>query len=119
MHDDESVQSSPEVIDYDSSAFRQTLQLTNRRRLQNVEDTKKYKAGEKGFPSEGDGNQRDQLTGDFVNHDELRIFQAGSQYHARSGGDSDQRYRKGGCNRRPGTSLQRDTPACQRPQNNG
>ena len=88
MHNDESIQSRPQVIDDDSDAFWQALQLPHRRWLQNIEDTKKYKAREKSFPSEGDSNQRDQLTGDFVNHHKLRIFQARRTPSPGGGGNS-------------------------------
>ena len=111
MHDDESVQTGPQVVDYYSDAFWQSLQLTHRRWLQDIEDTKKYKAREKSFPSERDSNQRDQLACNFVNHHKLRIFQARWAGSARSGWDSDQSYHDDGCDSRPGPSLYRDAPA--------
>ena len=89
MHDRERIKPRPQIIHHDSGAFRQPLQSPDWKRLQNIEDTKKYKAREKGFPSERDGDQRDQLSGDFVNHDELRIFHAGSPRYPRGGGNSD------------------------------
>src|SRR5712672_1825491 len=116
MHDDESVQTGPQVVDYYSDAFWQSLQLTHRRWLQNIEDTKKYKAREKSFPSKRDSNQRDQLTCDFVDHHKLRIFQARRAPSVGSSGDSYERCRNGGRDSRPGTSLQRDAPAHEVPQ---
>jgi hypothetical protein len=74
MHARQGVQPGCQVVYYDSDAFRQSLQLSHRRRLHNIEDTEKYKAREKSFPSQRDSNQRDQLTGHFVNHDKLWIL---------------------------------------------
>ena len=74
MHTDQCVQSRSQVIHHDSEPFRQPLQLTHRRRLQDIEDTKKYKAGKKAFPAEGNSDQRDQLSGNLINYDKLRIF---------------------------------------------
>jgi hypothetical protein len=90
MHEDESVESRTQVIYYDASAFGQPLEPADRWRLQNIEDTKKYKASEKSFPSEWNRDEGDELSGDFVNHDKLRIFLAGGAGHLCGGGDADQ-----------------------------
>ena len=74
MHGNEGENSCRNIVEYDSGAFGKSFQLPYRRRLNNIEGSKKYKTREKCFPCERDGDERDQLTGDFVNHDELRIF---------------------------------------------
>ena len=77
MHDGERIKSRSQVVHHNASAFGQPLQSPNRKRLQNIEDTEKYKAREKGFPSERNGDERNQLPGDFIDDDELRVFRAG------------------------------------------
>ena len=74
MHPNEGQNSCRNIIEYDSGALWKSLQLPHRRRLDDIKDSKKYKAREKGFPREGDGDQRDQLSGDLVDDNKLRIF---------------------------------------------
>ncbi len=74
MHHDEGKNSSRDVIEHDSGAFGKSLQLAHRRRLDDIERSKKYKTGEKSFPRKGDGDEGDQLSGDLVDDDELGIF---------------------------------------------
>ena len=90
MHDDQSIESRTQVIHYDAGAFRQPLEPADRRRLQDIEDTKKYKAGEKSFPSERNSDEGDELPGNFVDHYELGIFEGGGAGNPGGGGDSDQ-----------------------------
>ena len=91
MHHGQRVKSSPYVIDHDANPFGQSLEQPNRRRLQNVEDTKKYKSSQKGFPSQRDGDEGNELTRHFVDDDELRIFNARSARDSRGRGDADKR----------------------------
>jgi len=51
MHDGERVQARSQIVYNNSGAFRKPLQSPDRKRLQNIEDTKEYKAGKKRFPS--------------------------------------------------------------------
>jgi len=74
MHDDERVDPRSQVIHHNAGALGQTLQSPNRKRLPNIEDTEEYKAREKSFPSERDGDERHQLPGDFIDDDELWIL---------------------------------------------
>ena len=78
MHDDERVKSRSEIVHNNAGAFGEPLQPANWKRFQNIEDTKEYKAREKRFPCERDGDEGDELAGDFIDDDELRIFGAGS-----------------------------------------
>ena len=89
MHDGKRIKARTQIIHYDTGSFRQTLEPANRGWLQHVEDTEKYKAHEERFPSEGNGDECDQLASDLVNHDELRILHAGCAFEPRGGGDSD------------------------------
>ncbi len=61
-----------------------------RRWLDDIERSKKYKTGEKSFPRERDGDEGDELSGDFVDDDELGIFAAGGARYTGGGGDADQ-----------------------------
>ena len=118
MHDCESVEPRSEVVDYDSGALRQALQLPHRRRFQNIEDTKKYKARKKGFPSQRDADQSHQLPRHFVNHNELWILDPGSPNHASGRGNSGQCNRCRSHDRRPRTCFRRDPPTNESPQDN-
>jgi hypothetical protein len=90
MHDNQRIKSRPQIIHYDPGALGQSLQQADRRRLQDIENTKKYKACQKSFPSEWDGDERDQLARNFVDHDELWIFQTGCARNLRGGGNPDE-----------------------------
>ena len=91
MHYHESVKSGCDVIEHDSDAFRKFFQLANWRRLEDVEDSKKYKTGEKSLPRKRDGDESDQLSGNFVDDDKLGIFGGGGAGNAGRGRDADQR----------------------------
>jgi len=85
MHYNERENSCRDIIEHDSGAFWKSLQLPHRRRLDDIERSKKYKTHEESLPRERDGDQRDQLTGNFVDHDKLRVFGGrGSRYARRS-----------------------------------
>ncbi len=99
MHDDESIKTRAQIIHHNAGAFREPFQPADWKRLQDIEDTKEYKAGKKRFPSERDRDECDKLTGNFVDNDELRIFYARSARYARGGWDPDERD-NGGCNYR-------------------
>ena len=89
MHDGERINARSQVIHHNASAFGQPLQLPYGKRLPHIEYTEKYKAREEGFPTEGNGNERDQLSGDFIDDNELRIFRSGCARDQRGGRDSD------------------------------
>ena len=74
MHRREGEKSSCNIIEHDSDPFRKLLQLPNWRRLEDIEGSKEYKTRQKSFPRQGDGDQRDQLSGNLVNNDQLWIF---------------------------------------------
>ena len=57
MHDRERVQSGANIVQDNSSTIRNAFKLTHWRRLKNVKNTEKYKAQEKGFPSEWNGDK--------------------------------------------------------------
>ena len=90
MHYDEGKNSCRDIIEHDSGAFGKFLQLAHRRRLDDIERSKKYKTGEESFPREGDGDEGDELSGDFVDDDELGIFASGGAGDAGGGGNADQ-----------------------------
>ena len=51
-----------------------TLQLPEWRRLQDIENTKKYKGRQQGFPMQRNAGEGQDLPCDFVNHDAGRIL---------------------------------------------
>jgi hypothetical protein len=95
MHSNQCENSCRDVIKHNSSAFWKSLQLPNRRWLDDIERSEKYKTREKSFPRERDGDQCDQLPGDFVDHDKLWILCGRSSCHASGSGDADQRDQRG------------------------
>ena len=68
------VESGSHVIYYDANTLREVLKLAHRRRLHDIESSKKYKAQQQRFPRDRNSNQGDELAGDFVDDDELRIL---------------------------------------------
>ena len=74
MHDGERIKSRSQVIHHNARALGQPLQSPNWKRLPNIEDTEEYKAREKSFPSQRDGDECNQLPRNFINDDELRVF---------------------------------------------
>ena len=117
MHDRKRVKSRSQVVHHNAGALGQPLQSPNRKRLPNIEDTEEYKAREKGFPTERDGDDCNQLPRYFINDDELRILQTGGASDPGGGGNSDEGHNCGGDNRRPCTARDRDPRTCQRPHN--
>ncbi len=74
MHRPQRVEASGQVVQYNSGTLRNSFQLPHRRRLDDIEDTKKYKSREKRLPCERHGDESYELTSDLINHDKLRIF---------------------------------------------
>ena len=91
LHDNQAVQPGRDIVDHDSGTFRQPFQLPDRRWFHDIEDTKKYKARQKRFPSQRRANQRNQLPGRFIDHYELRIFQPGATRRQGRGGNAHRR----------------------------
>src|SRR6266571_2529967 len=90
MHHDQRIQPRPQIVENDPRAFRNAFQLPHRRWLQDVENTKEYKARQESFPRDWDANETNQLASDFVDHYKLRILQAGCARYARGGRDSNE-----------------------------
>jgi hypothetical protein len=98
MHRNERENPGCNIIEDDSGAFWKSLQLPHRRRLDDIERSKKYKTRQQSFPRQGDSNERNELSSDFVDDDELRIFGGGGTGYASGGGDADQRDEQGQSN---------------------
>ena len=95
MHCQECEDPCRHIIEHDPGALWKSLQLAYRRRLDDVEGSEKYKTGEKSFPRQGDGDQRDQLSGNLIDHDKLRILRGRSPRYASCCGDTDERDQRG------------------------
>ena len=91
MHCSQRVKTGGHVVQNDPGAFRKRLQLSHRRRLDDIEDTKKYKARKKRFPRERHSDQSHQLARDLIDHHELRIFYPGTARDLRRRRNADQR----------------------------
>src|SRR5580692_7135224 len=102
MHDCERIKSRAQVVYHNAGAFGKPLQPANWEWFPDIEDTKEYKARDKRFPSERDGDESNELSCNFVNDDELRVFHAGGACNLCSGGNSDERNYCGRDDRCPG-----------------
>ena len=69
---------------------------------------KKYKTRQKSFPRQRDGDQRDELSGDLVDDDELWIFAAGCPRDAGGGGNADERDEQGEGDEQLGSAAWRE-----------
>jgi len=74
MHDGERIKSRSQIIHHYTGTLGQPFQSPNWKRLPNIEDTEEYKAREKSFPSERDGDECNQLPCNFIDDNELRVF---------------------------------------------
>ena len=119
MHDKERVEARAEIIHHNAGAFGKPLQSANWKWFQNVEDTKEYKAGEKRFPGKRDGDEGDELAGNFVDDDELGIFEADGAGDAAGGGDADESDDGRGDDGGPGLAAQGDAGDGQGPEDYG
>ncbi len=89
LHHYQAVKTGSDVVDHDAGSFGEAFKAAYRRRLHNIESSKKYKAQQQRFPRYRDRDERDELTGHFIDHDELRIFQTagpGRQGSSRNSG---------------------------------
>ena len=79
------------VVHHDAPTARQALKLAHRRGLDDVERTKKYKGRQSVLPPEGRrADERNGLTGDFVDDDERRILNACFTRDDRGGGNANE-----------------------------
>jgi len=119
MHYRERIKPRSQVVHHNARAFGQPLQSPNWKRLPNIEDTEEYKGREKAFPGQRDGDERNQLSGNFINDDKLRVFRLVVASDPRGGWDSDEGHNRSRDNRSPGATRSRDPGTCQRPKHNG
>ena len=77
LHHYERIYTGRDIIEHDPGAFWQSFELSDGRRLEDVEDSKKYKTGEESFPRKWDGDEGYELSCYLVDDDEARIFYAG------------------------------------------
>ncbi len=94
MHNCESVQPGGHVVEHDTAALGKRFQLSHWRRFEDIEDTKKYKARQKGFPSQRYRDQSDQLAGHFIDHHKLRVFFPRTSRDPGCGRNADERDRE-------------------------
>src|SRR2546427_5090257 len=117
LHDDQSVKARSYVVNYNSHAFRKLFQAAQRRRLYNVEPSKKYKAEQERFPRYRHGDQRDQLAGYFVDDNPLWVFRTAGPRDAGCSGNSDGDSQQGEQNCGPRLPVRADPARDQPPQN--
>ena len=91
MHYAQRVETRCNVVQHNPGTFRKRLQLSHRRRFDDIENTKKYKARQKRFPCERHGDESQQLTRHFIDHHKLRIFCSGASRNLGRCRNGDQR----------------------------
>src|SRR5215472_4436437 len=72
------INSGGDIIYDDPCPLGKAFQLTDRRRLQNVEPSEKYKASEQSFPRYRCEKQCNPLAGNLIDDDFLRVFDTGT-----------------------------------------
>ena len=77
LHYHERINAGSDIINHNPSSFGKSLQLPHRRRFQNIEATKKYKAHDQGFPRDRSEQERNPLAGDFIDNHDLRVLEPG------------------------------------------
>ena len=109
LQDQKSQRAGGNIVEHYAQTLGQGFQLADRRRLENVERSKKYKTCEQALPGQGRGDESDELSCDLVNDDDLRVFNADGADHGICGGDSDKRDQKGAaqCDRPTGRSWKK------------
>ena len=98
LHYREGKETRAHIIHHNPDAVRKPFKLAHGWRLQCVERSKKYKAHEKRFPRDWRCRHGNQLSGNLVNHYELRIFEAGCPSYAGGGWNSNCDCDRGQCN---------------------
>ncbi len=93
LQDDQSVNSGAEVVHHNARALRQLFKPADWEGLRDIECTEEYKAREQWFPKDGARDERDELSGDLVDHHVLRIFPAATAGLASGRRDTDRRDR--------------------------
>jgi len=94
LHHSQAVKASSHVIDHDAHSLGEAFELAHRRRLDDIERSKKYKAQQQRLPRDRRRNQSDELAGDFVDHDELRILATAGPRHLCSSRNSNHNRRE-------------------------
>ena len=81
LHHSQPVKAGPHVINHNAHSLGQAFELAYRRRLDDIERSKKYKAQQQRLPRRRRRNQSDELAGDFVDDNELRVFTTAGSRH--------------------------------------
>ena len=100
MHKSQSIETRGNIVQHNPSTFWKRLQLSHRRRLYDIEGSKKYKARQKRFPSKRHGDQSNQLTCNLIDHHKLWIFYPRASRNLRGGRNADKRNHQGQGDRR-------------------
>ncbi len=88
LHYSQSVKAGSHVVHHNADSLGEALELTHRRRLDDIEGSKKYKAQQQRLPCDRSRNQSDKLAGDFVDDHNLRILAIAGSGHAGGSGNS-------------------------------
>ena len=89
LHYRQRVKTSSDIIDHDANPFGKAFEAPYRRRLDDIERSKKYKAQQQRLPRDRRRDQGNELAGNFVDHHKLRIFQAAGPGDLGRGGNSE------------------------------
>ena len=90
LHYGQAVKTGSHIIDHDAHSCGKSFEAAYRRRLNDIEYSKKYKAQEQRLPRYRHRDQSDELPGNFVDHHKLRVFHSTGPGDAGGGRNSSQ-----------------------------
>jgi hypothetical protein len=114
LHHSQAVKASSHIVDYDAYSFGEAFELAHRRRFDDIERSKKYKAQQQRLPRDRRCNQSDELAGDFVDHHKLWVLATTGPRHLCSSRNSNQNRSESHKDRNPGLPAGHD-PARHKP----
>ena len=86
LGDGEGEEASGDVVEHDAGAGRDALELADGRRLEDIEETEEEEGDGGVLPVRADGDEGDELAGDFIDDDVPGVFTAGLAGDDRGGG---------------------------------
>jgi hypothetical protein len=90
LHYSQTIKAGSHVVHHNADSLGEAFELTHRRRLDDIECSKKYKAQQQRLPCDRSRNQSDKLAGDFVDDYNLRVLATARARHLCGSRNSDQ-----------------------------
>lgn len=116
LHTSQGVKTGSHIVKHNAHAFAKFFDAAKRRRLDDIEPAKKYKAQQLRFPRHWCADEGNELACHFVNHHKLRIFEGRGPTDAGSSGYPGRDSQAGEKARRGGLPRRTDPPRQEPPQ---